>query len=426
MGFIFFGFSFVVFRSLQVSNDDKTKALLSNDGANHVILENGKFPPPLSIDLATASARAAADYLVGTIQSDGKFHYRVDITGQKARFAGRFNLLRQIATLRSLGEYYKGQSSNAKRTASLTRGFEFIVKTSVHPVKHFGRPILALFNDSSLKNSNKPKFNAELGGTALVLITSLNLETKVSQIQARSTLNRGLANFLLSMQKEDGSFYDLLVPNQGATSRTKIKSKHSQAPAQAVMAMILYYKKTADRTWLTAALKGLKYLLRERISQADLPLSMWPILAIESFQQIASGEIESLRPAIERLCIKLGEKGIKGQILDPQNPFFGAFLIYGNPRPNSSRLETLIAALKFLPPESTDLRKKVRRTIEFGLDQLYRSQVTLNEFKGAFPKEQGGYDVRIDYTEHGMNAMSRYAQLLRLEARTTTSGSEAR
>jgi hypothetical protein len=103
----------------------------------------------------------------------------------------------------------------------------------------------------------------------------------------------------------------------------------------------------------------------------------------------------------------------------------GGFSIHGHVTPTATRLEGLLASYSIIPREN-ELRKHIETAIPCGISFLIRAQIRAGIYQGAFPRTIRNEDqdivrkeeilrrateVRIDYVQHALSAMTRYLEL---------------
>lgn len=151
----------------------------------------------------------AADYLLKICDDKGKFVYRINLN-PKVKPKRKYNMLRHAGTMYALA-MYEQKYPNAKTLDTLVRASQFLKKT-IAPVPNKAG-LLAVWSKSQMTGSKIP-LQAKLGGTGLGLVALLSLE----QIKPGTTpieYLRKLGQFLVFMQKNDGSFYSKYVPSLG-------------------------------------------------------------------------------------------------------------------------------------------------------------------------------------------------------------------
>jgi hypothetical protein len=187
----------------------------------------------------------------------------------------------------------------------------------------------------------------------------------------------------------------------------------------------MLYEIDPDLRWLEAAARGIGYLAHTRKLTEDVPADHWALIATDKLLP----KLDILRkPYVERqelidharqiLEVMLSQQ--KTTLEDPD--VIGSFLEDARTTPTATRLEGMLAALRFLPNDLTDLRSRLERACELGIAFLMRNQIHEGPLKGGMPRaarylseiEKNDKfnarvgEVRIDYVQHALSAMMDY------------------
>ena len=174
---------------------------------------------PETVDAAqlTAAIHRAAGYLVRQCNHKGKFTYRINLDPE-AKLKRKYNFLRHAGSIYALGQYEKSYpGTNTLET--INRAAYFLKKASIAPIPEKFAPVpirndmLAVWSVPAITGSGKP-IQAKLGGTGLGLVALVGLESIAPGTTPPDYL-RQLGNFILFMQKKDGSFYSKFYPHHG-------------------------------------------------------------------------------------------------------------------------------------------------------------------------------------------------------------------
>jgi hypothetical protein len=384
----------------------------------------GLRPPPylpffcLILLLATAAASTererlqqraalAADYLIRAIEPDGRFVYRRDaVSGQIDR--RRYNLLRHAGTLYALVDHYSEFPPGDKQRAALARAAGFLRDCCIAPVA--GEPeLLALWSWPELTGDTRP-LRAKLGGAGLALLALARLEALLPDATPPATL-RGLGEFIRFMQRPDGGFHSLYIPERGGRQDDWISLYY---PGEAALGLLALYRMDDDPRWRSAALDALRYLARERAGRERVPADHWALLATaELLRPDARPLPEADREWLIGHAMQIVDGILAEQQLDLVAPAVrGGFGPDGRTTPTATRLEGLLAALEFLPDDA--YRGRLRQAVRAGIGLLLAAQLTEGEFAGALPRGGSGRragELRIDYTQHALSALLVYRRL---------------
>lgn len=345
---------------------------------------------------------------------EGRFIYWQHVDGRRSR--GReYNLLRHAGTLYAMAEYETRFPSVTNRQA-LARGWRWLRRYAIAPVE--GRTNqLAVWTTPEL--TGDPQRRAKLGGAALALLAGVRIDAVHPGVVRRPDL-RALAEFIVSMQAQDGRFLAIYFPGQGADPEwTSL-----YYPGEAMMALSALFGLDRDPRWLKAAALGLEYqaVQGRKKELQDLPADHWTLLAMAEFWPHA----RHLQPGpdlgvLEKHAARLGERILLDQLSESVHPrLAGAFERTGRTAPTATRLEGLLAAGSFLSAGPVDLHHRLQRACENGVRFLLSTQIREGPLAGGFPaatvNESGTHEastgeLRIDYTQHAMGAFIGYLRL---------------
>ncbi len=375
----------------------------------------------------------AADYLAHAVTDSGRFLYRSDLTGEVGDNQ-EYNLLRHAGTLYAMAQYYSLKSPDALATGAMKRAAKYLTDHSVGPVD--GRvDMLAVWSHPELIGRPLRPLQAKLGGSGLALAALVQLEI-VFPGTADPKLLQGLAEFLLFMQKADGSFYSKYFSDRGRDgSWTSL-----YYPGEAALGLVMLFEIDANPRWLLAAVDALRYLARTREGVTLLPADHWALLATARLfkqkpdvlsraalfhipwdsEEDERGVRQLLSDHAERLVHSILSEQIEDRASECLN---GGFSVEGRVTPAATRLEGLLAALAFVEDES--LRQRVWGAVETGIQFLKDAQITTGPARGGFTRysplchstARRANEIRIDYVQHGLAAFYYYKQYGKTSAR---------
>ncbi len=105
----------------------------------------------------------------------------------------------------------------------------------------------------------------------------------------------------------------------------------------------------------------------------------------------------------------------------------GCYTNDGRTCPTATRLEGLLAALRFLPDADELLQRQIRDSVDSGIAFLMNSQVRSGPYAGGLPRVKQGFpgpdrvdvpadawptEIRIDYVQHALSALLAYQREL--------------
>ena len=381
-------------------------------------------PAVRSVSLDRESLREAAvsmsQYLVRKTRKSGKFAYRVNID-PRVRVRRSYNELRHAGTIYAMVDAQQRYRDDALHDAIL-RAAEFLKREIIAPVPG-QEGMLAAWSDPEITGDDD-ELEAKLGGTGLALVALLSVEqmkpgtTPIEELQS-------LGQFLLYMQKEDGSFYSKYIPS-GSGRDERFQSLYY--PGEAALGLVMLYAKDGSAEWLNAAARVLKYLARTREGQMRVEADHWALLATaELLPHYEKTNREVPRPLIVSHAVQVCESILAERPDHPPGSLLhGCFTDDGRTTPTATRLEGLLAGLEVVPA-SGDLRDRMMAAIRDGIAFLLRARVEGTEFDGAIPRAidavpithpaaRGNFndrvtEVRIDYVQHALSAILAFERL---------------
>ncbi len=346
---------------------------------------------------ATEAAHEAAAYLIRHLDADGRFDYvrRSPVSEKK------YNILRHAGSIHALVQYHDRHPSAASQNAIL-RASRYLKARYVHPLpKH--PELLATISRPGEENLREP--TAKLGGTALTLIALCGAFALDPTIVNKNEL-AALGNFLLFMQKEDGSFHSKYIVDQDFDP-----SFHSlYYPGETMLALTMLYDIDKDQRWLHAALRSAAQLVESRQSITDWPADHWMMLAsaplLERYDKVEAPALSAttLRKHITVMAKKITKK-------QRRDGHFGK-----KPRstPTATRLEGLAALAQIQARNEGTIAPGLHASIQSGLHFLMACQLREHgKERGGIPRscasdvseQHRDHEIRVDYVQHYLSAL---------------------
>lgn len=385
--------------------------------------------PPVRLDAVAPRelGRAidlAGQYLVRHCDADGRFHYWLH-TDPDFDLPPAYNVLRHSGTIYALG-MYADLRNDPDAVAAMRRAAGLLRRETIDPITGMDE-ICAVWSGRLSDEADWDRPRAKLGGTGLGLVALLSLERHDPGQTDEATLRR-LGNFLLYMQRRDGSFYTEYQGFQHGRSGAWTSLYY---PGEAALGLVMLGEHTGERRWIDAAVAALRYLASIRPDVQSTPPDHWALIATERVLPLlaesrTADRAELLRHA-ELVC---GAMLARLERVDapPDSPLHGCFTPDGRTCPTSTCLEGLQAALGFLPPERRALRARIASAVDAGVAFLVRSQIRDGRLAGGWPRAIAPIpadsardrrfnrrvdEVRIDYVQHALSALIRCRRLRR-------------
>jgi len=344
------------------------------------------------------------------------FDYEVNIV--TGRISDRsYNILRHAGTIYALANYYIVYKNN-QSLETLKKATQYLKDCCVKPVD--GKTnILAVWSLKSINRSMNYD-QLKLGGTGLGLVALLSME-KINPGTTDIETLRKLGEFILFMQKDDGSFYSKYVPSTVGKDDSWTSLYY---PGEAALGLVMLYEYDPQPQWINHAAKVLTYLANLRKNNKKVPPDHWALLATAKILEISKNQ--KLRIP-EELIINHGKQIVNGIIAgvpeytEKTNPNFGCLTRDGRTTPTATRLEGIIAFYEVLGEKDKTLNETIAKISANGINFLMRSQIKEGIYKGAIPprlvenfeaiKRTRDKIVRIDYVQHALSAFLNYQKV---------------
>lgn len=368
------------------------------------------------IDEVRMAINRSANYLVKNTKVDGMFEYRINMN-PAINVKKKYNILRHAGTIYAMSMYYQLQPDGTMRSA-LKRAGEYLRDKAIEPIPA-KENMLAVFSKPDADLSGEP-LQAKLGGTGLGLVALLSLENVFPGFTPLADL-RKLGQFLVYMQREDGSFYSKYIPSrEGGYDNWQ----SLYYPGEAILGLLMLYERDPSDAWINSAAKALAYLASSRRGETDVPADHWALLATEKMLSLKNNDdLPVSRELLINHAVQICVTILQQQIEDPERPEYeGGFSMDGRTTPAATCLEGLMAARSFLPQDHT-IQSHIDAAVHRGMSFLLRAQIKEGAFAGAFPRAIGrlnqntpdaekfnsrATEVRIDYVQHALSAMIQY------------------
>lgn len=370
------------------------------------------------LDVIRQAVRRGAEYLVGSIQEDGSFIYRINLD-PSVKVRASYNMLRHAGTMYALSDYHQRWPS-AEVAAGLQSTGEFLQRyMKAIPERD---DTLAVWESQDFEE-------AKLGGAGLALVAFVAREQALPGSADAAALNR-LGAFVVFMQKPDGGFHSKYFTD-GRGRSDKWTSLYY--PGEAALGLLMLHELNPSSGWLDGAVRALGYLANLRRGRARVEPDHWALIATgRLFTMHASSPWPVDKGLLRTHALQICESVLSAnQDLDPSSPFYGSFDVEARTTPTATRLEGLIAALPVLDEtDDHELKKRARTAIDAGIQFLLNAQVREGPYAGALPRglkqrtnesaksafNKRVSEVRIDYVQHAMSAWMGYLDLVENEA----------
>ena len=368
-------------------------------------------PIDLSAELLHERIDMAKDYLAAAVDADGRFTYRINLSGETPRPA--YNVLRHAGTIYALGQVHErgGEPEVAK---PISRATDYLIQRYVRTPED-GSGWLAVFSRPDEESLDTDGPEAKLGGAGLALL-AMDAARDSGALDVNVETMKALGRFMLFMQHGDGSFHSKYSESEGYLAFQSL-----YYPGEAILGFIRLYEAEPDPRWLRAAALGTAHLVETRRGETDLPADHWLMLAMEPllglYGQLDQPPVSATE--IREHMLQLGLSMISEQEeAERDGGPSGSFARDGRCTPTATRLEGLAALWRSMGAWGLDsdrarVADSVGRGTQFlltcqvlegeGIGGVLRAQKPLDSADSSFNRRQA--EIRIDYVQHAISAM---------------------
>jgi len=369
---------------------------------------------------ALADARLAAGYLAAAVGPSGRMRY-VTYPQAPGRTPGRYNVLRHTGAMYAMADALDRGAAGAQRSAlgaALLRAAGYLRRCCIDAVPE-GRGMLAVWTRPAVTGRERAEL-AKLGGAGLGLVALAGTERRVPGSVGRELL-RGLARFVLFMQKPDGAFHSLYVPSEGGRQDEWTSLYY---PGEAALGLLALYDLDPEPDWLAAAARALQHLARTRRGRDRVPADHWALIATARLLKVASDMPQRVdAPLLLGHAVQVVRSMVQEQDA-AAGSFPGAFTPDGRTTPTATRLEGLLAVRPILTDRA--LVGRVDSAIDRGIALLRDAIIREGPLAGGVPRavreladdgtaarrrfNRRASEIRIDYVQHALSALLGYAR----------------
>ena len=368
------------------------------------------------------SIQLASEYMVRSCNEMGRFEYLVHLDPE-VKIEPAYNLVRHVGAMMGLAVAHQFKPDERLKQA-LLRSHRFLKQKSLGPVEEhpemltvWSRPEVTL---------GEHDVQAKLGGAGLGLVALSYLEAIEPGTTGKEDL-RKLADFILFMQKQDGSFYATYIPTQGG----RIDSKDAWFYAgEAALGLLMLYELDPDPRWLDAANKAVRQLAEGQAEVFPAPPDQWVLQsAARLFPLVRKRWQQRSPPMMEHVVRTCQDMLADQQALRKDPRISGCFAKTGITCSTGTCLEGMLSAWSCLGDDQRLLKEQILRGATAGVSFLLKSQVRFGRHAGAWtfitpllsPDDARlppsyrtqAEEIRIDYIQHPLCALISYHRLLK-------------
>ncbi len=349
------------------------------------------------------------NYIERNILEDGRFKYQNNVDPEIVHKNEIYNALRHAGVLYSMYLYEK-LGLETKYKQSRIKSSKYFIDRYIKKLDESRYAVVSIPEEEQIKF---PIAKSGASGVALCALANLYKDGEIEL-----EVLRGLGEFLLSLQNEEGNvyaYYDI---------EKNIVNKLAEAifyPAEAAIGWIHLYLVDPQEKWLTAAKNTLNYIIKSRKSmELDIPFDHWSVLAIEELFKndlVTPEERNTYKMYAEQMAIPT----LSDQITNKNNSYCGAFK--DNIRPCS--LGTIMEGLAaiYFCTDSKPLKKVIFKSLSIGNIFLSKVQVKTGEQAGGLPNSANWVKpgvtpnasiIRIDNVQHVVSGWLKFQNILKV------------
>lgn len=373
--------------------------------------------PPVTVTAETLmkGARDGGLYLANRVDARGRYEYLVDLATGEQVATPEYSLPRHAGTTYYLAQLY-GVTKDAAILPALERAVAHLADLARRRCvgqTADGRPWVCLVD--------KGQRDGYMGSTALGVVALAEYRLATGDTRYDDLL-RALVEWILEMQRPDGSFVHIYNPKTGE----KLPDRLQYFDGEAALALARAEDVFKDPRLVEAterALDGIlafyqgtfagRFFFGEEHWTCIAAEAAWPELKHPRYLEFCSDYAAFLR----RQQFAPGEIASQPDLAGSYG--FTPFVVPHN-TPAGSRTETMISAYQ-LSVHHGRPDERIRRQVLAALGYLLRQQVTEGDLYrlpnprdiGAIPGSTIDRTVRIDYVQHVCSAMLRAAPLAR-------------
>ena len=396
----------------------KKEHIPSNNVREFIELVNVRQVDSLKL---TRAINLAGSYFSDIILDNGQFVYRTNLD-TTVTVKPSYNTLRHAGAIYALCMYYSMTGDTVAFETAKKAG-KFLTDATIKPVDG-KQDLLGVWSLPEVVYDNSlPEL--KLGGTGLGLVALCSLKKLDTRIVSLDTLKK-MGNFILYMQKKDGSFYSKFYPHKNGRDDSWTSLYY---PGEAALGLLMLYELDPQKKWLEAASNAIEYLDQIRRGREAVEADHWALIASELLlrnfdRRDNSEEAEKIINHAMTVCrsmIHTKADFSKG------SDYYGSLTPDGRTTPTSTRLEGLLSAITYIPLNDTAAIEFIITTINDGTEFLLNAQVKDGPHAGAITRgfipaseiasgtfiygDERVPEIRIDYVQHAMSAWIQYYTL---------------
>lgn len=337
----------------------------------------------------------AADYLIRSIDFNGKFSYSYFPKADKED--PKYNILRHAGTIYSMLEVYEIKRDTGILKA-IQRGIRFLIN-QMHEIIVNGESTLVVVENNEIK----------LGGNGLATL-ALAKYIQLTQEKRYLSILQKLGLWIVNTQDNQGKF---TIHKQSYDGVVDLNFKSDYYPGEALFALSRLYQLDPNPRWLKAAVNGALYLINVRdkgLPDEKLNHDHWLLYALNEIYRLEQhDEILAHARKITNVIVK------NQRTQSPYLDWIGSY--YKTPRstPVATRMEGLCASYQLIRDfgttnETQAIFNAIKLGVHFQLLTQFHPESTMylpnpQRALGGFHCTLTNFEIRIDYVQHNISSI---------------------
>lgn len=354
--------------------------------------------PTLQQQIIDANA-LAKNYLFSNIKKNGLFVYELNPVTEEIP-QQKNNAVRQLMASRLLAQ----ESNQYPELLDLHKVNLTLIFTFWYQEEN-GKGYV-LYSDKS-----------KLGANAMLLRT-LIYSPLFSQYQEQA---KALANGIVSLQNEDGSFRAWYIAPNYEYDEEYLLTFYS---GEALVALVEYYEKTGDATWLEHATHAADFYIDKYVTHIDenyYPAYVpWHTIALNKLYKITGDEkyAEAIFTMNDKLLELQDTEQFIGRFYNPATPQYGSphaasDAVYTEGLAYAYEVAKLVGDRTHEKTYRDALKKAVYnlRTLQYK-EASPQIKIDASRYVGALREQADSFWIRVDTTQHAIDAFNKLLTVL--------------
>lgn len=353
--------------------------------------------------------QTSINYLKNCLLESGRFVYRKNVNPDITYNNQTYNSLRHAGTLYALYLYEK-MGLETKYHDERILSSKYFIERYIKPLEGGQFAVISIPEEECLNYTI-----AKSGASGVALCALCNL---YEEKELELSLLRGIGEFLLMMQADDGNVFAFYNCEDGTINA---EAEAIYYPGEVAAGLLALYEIDPQQKWLDAAKKTLIFLARtRRAMELNIPFDHWSALAVEKLFEkklVNPQEMAEMLDYVEQMSIPM----LSNQITNPKNSYYGAFKENIRPCSIGTIMEGLASIYNCTHNEQ--LKTIIYKSLSIGCHFLSKVQVKTGENAGGLPNSANWVRpgvtpnasvIRIDNIQHVVIAWLKFQNIIKI------------